>query len=158
MRPVRFLTIGAVTVAAACASGGSSPPAMGASPAVATAAADSAAQGTTRRRGDVISREEIAAAQGRAQNALEVIQGLRPQMLRPRVGTTSSMSGGAGSDASGMVSLVVYLENQRMGDVQQLVNVTIDQLREIRYISPADATTLWGTGHAGGVIQVFLRR
>lgn len=158
MRPVRFITLGAVTIAAACASGGSSPSATGATPAMAAAGADSAAQGASRRRADLISRDEIAASQGRAQNALEVIQRLRPQMLRPRVGTTSSMSGGAGSDASGMVTLVVYMENQRLGDVQQLVNISIDQLREIRYISPTDATTLWGTGHAAGVIQVFLRR
>jgi hypothetical protein len=33
-----------------------------------------------------------------------------------------------------------------------------DNIETMRYLSPSDATTRYGTGYAGGVIEVTLRR
>jgi hypothetical protein len=38
-----------------------------------------------------------------------------------------------------------------------LRNVRVMDIREIRYLSDPEATTRYGTGHAGGVIHVLLK-
>jgi hypothetical protein len=38
-----------------------------------------------------------------------------------------------------------------------LRNVRVTDIREIRHLSSPEATTRYGTGHAGGVIHVLLR-
>jgi hypothetical protein len=43
----------------------------------------------------------------------------------------------------------------RHGDIQSLRSILIEEIAEVRFISASDATTRWGTGHAGGVIQVL---
>ena len=49
----------------------------------------------------------------------------------------------------------VYLDNVRIGDSNALVDIPLAAVREIRYFNAADATTRWGTGHAGGAIEVI---
>lgn len=93
---------------------------------------------------DVLTRSEIETA--RASNALELLQQLRPQFLRSR-GALSIRDPAAGHP-------VVYMNNMRYGDIESLRTIGIEEIDEIHYISAADATTRWGTGHAGGVIQV----
>jgi hypothetical protein len=41
--------------------------------------------------------------------------------------------------------------------VEALRVVRITETEQIRFISATDATTRWGTGHMGGVIEVILR-
>jgi hypothetical protein len=93
---------------------------------------------------DVLTRSEIETA--RASNALELLQQLRPQFLRSR-GALSIRDPAAGNP-------VVYMNNVHYGDIESLRTIGIEEIDEIHYISAADATTRWGTGHAGGVIQV----
>lgn len=97
---------------------------------------------------DVLTRQEIQAAQ--ASNAYELLQQLRPQFLRNR-GALSIRDPTAGQ-------VVVYMNDVHYGDVDSLRTIAIEEIDEIRYISAADATTRWGTGHAGGVIQVRANR
>jgi hypothetical protein len=78
------------------------------------------------------------------QNALEAVQSLRPAMLRARSG-----SGGP---------VALYVDNVKMLDMTGLSTIPANRVREIRYISAADATTRWGTGHASGVILVTTKR
>ena len=86
-----------------------------------------------------ISRDEIMERGDNASTAMEVIRRLRPAWLLAR-----------GSDP------VVYVDNvRRPGGVDALFNVTVGQIRLLEFIGAADATTRWGTGHTGGVIQVL---
>lgn len=85
-----------------------------------------------------ISRAEIMERGDNASTAMEVVRRLRPAWLLAR-----------GADP------VVYVDNvRRPGGVDALFNVPVGQIRLLEFIGAADATTRWGTGHTGGVIQV----
>jgi hypothetical protein len=85
-----------------------------------------------------------------AQNALEVIQQLRPSMLRTRNGST-------GEGANG-TNIVIYVDGVRAGERQTLTAVPAANIREIRYLNASDATTRFGTGHPVGAILVATKR
>ncbi len=95
---------------------------------------------------DVISEAEIKASG--FQSALEVVQNLRPAMMRAR-GT---------SPQGGTVGIALFVDDTRMGDVGAMANIPADRVKEIRYINSRDATTRWGTGFGSGVIQVTTKR
>lgn len=101
---------------------------------------------TIRGPADVISEAEIKASG--YQNALEVVQNLRPAMTRAR-GT---------SPQGGTVPIVLFVDDTRMGDVTSMANIPADRVKEIRYINSRDATTRWGTGFGSGVIQLTTKR
>lgn len=84
-----------------------------------------------------------------ARDAYEVVQTLRPMWLRGR----ARMS----IQNPGTLTPVVYVDNMRFGDVGSLRQISADAVAEIRYIGASDATTRWGTGHAGGVIMVRMQ-
>jgi hypothetical protein len=98
-------------------------------------------------RTDVLTAEEIAVSPAR--DALEAVRQLRPTWLR----THGSQSFG---DPDPPVPLV-YLGNQQYGTADSLRDFRAEDIRELRYLSPTAATTRYGTGHRGGVIEVFLR-
>jgi hypothetical protein len=100
----------------------------------------------------VISQEEIEASS--ASNAFEVIQRLRPSFLRAR-GAVHGTPGAA--NAMENVDLVVYLNENRLGGSDQLRQVAVSDIREIRYFNSSEATTKWGTGHSAGAIQIVSR-
>jgi hypothetical protein len=106
----------------------------------------------TVRRGssNVIVESEITS---QYQNALEVVQNLRPQMLIPR---------GVGSDASGQLAasipIIIYMDDVRLGEPSSLVNIPATRVKEIRFLNARDATTRFGTGHSSGVILVTTKR
>ena len=114
-------------------------------------AGSSSREGSTANR-DVILLQEISARASDAVNALQVIQKLRPQMLRSR-GLASP------TDVTGeSVRPRVYVDNISYGDLSTLENVMANQVSEIRFVNSRDATTQWGTGHMGGVIHVLTRK
>jgi outer membrane receptor for ferrienterochelin and colicin len=97
--------------------------------------------------GDVITADELGTV--RVSTAYEIIERLRPAFLRGR----------------GQVSLdptaqypVVYVDGMRQGGPEILRRVAAQDVGEIRYIRARDATTRYGTGHTGGVIEVTTRR
>jgi hypothetical protein len=79
-------------------------------------------------------------------DAYELLQRLRPQFLRSR-GSVSMRNSSSSYP-------IVYLNNVRHGDLTSLRNIQVTDIDEIRFISGADATTRWGTGHGSGVILV----
>ncbi|MCI0432057.1 MAG: TonB-dependent receptor plug domain-containing protein [Gemmatimonadetes bacterium] len=95
---------------------------------------------------DVITTEELQSIN--VSTAYEAIERLRPMFLRSR-GVTS-----AGSEAS---LPVIYIDGVRSGAPDVLRTIPLADIRQIRYISAPDATTRWGTGHTGGVIEVQIR-
>lgn len=122
---------------AACGGGGGA----GTTPQVAAAPA--------RGNSNLIVEAEVRAAG--VSNALEAVQRLRPAMLRQR--------GSQGfSDTQANAGIVVYVDGIQAGGVAALANVQALSVKEIRFISAADATTRFGTGHPMGAILVVTRR
>ena len=131
MRRTRVCALGLVLVA--CGGGGSG-----------TASQPTTPPRTARGPADLITEAEINAGTS-YQNALEAVQYLRPQMLRPRAG-------------AGAQAVVLYVDDVRMNDMNGLTTVPANRVREIRFINARDATTRWGTGHDSGVILVTTKR
>ena len=50
------------------------------------------------------------------------------------------------------------MDDVSYGPVESLANLNAIAVREIRYLSAADATTRWGTGYPGGVILVTMKK
>lgn len=97
---------------------------------------------------DVIGLDEIDASS--AANAYDLISQVRPNWLRGR---------GTPSIRNSQVQLpVVYLEDRRQGGLEVLRGLHTAGVAELRYINATTATTRFGNGHAGGVIQVVPRR
>ena len=128
------LCLGLLNAVGACASGGSG-------------------GGAARPSTSVITSDEIA--QTSAANAYELIQRLRPNFLRTRGAVRGAPRGSPNQLEA--VDLVVYMNESRMGGSDQLRQIPLSEIREIRYFTAADATTKWGTGHTAGAIQVISR-
>lgn len=104
--------------------------------------------GSARGARNVITAQEIATTT--AQDAYDVIARLRPRWLQSR---------GAASIRDPAPQLpVVYVDRIRMGGLEVLRTLNITDILELRYYSASDATTRYGTDHAGGVIEVYTRR
>ncbi|MBC7841154.1 MAG: hypothetical protein H7099_02520 [Gemmatimonadaceae bacterium] len=107
-------------------------------------------------RANLITEEEIAALGGTVPTAYGIVQRLRPAMFRVR--SSGASSGADGSQDVTANEIQVYLDNQKMGGVRTLEDITLSQIKEIRYLSASDATTLFGTNNAAGAIQVVGKR
>jgi len=139
MRARLFVAAVTAIVSFGCSSGGSG-------------SGSSSAPRPSSRQQDVITESEIASRATDAANALQIVQKLRPQMLRSR-GLVSP------NDPTGEAAMPkVYLDNVSYGPVESLANVNASQVKEIKFIKGPDATTTWGTGHMGGVILVTTKK
>lgn len=135
----------AMLLLAACASGGAS-------------GSTAAPAATARGRSDLITADEIA--RGNFQTALDVVEILRPSMLRSRASSLSSASSptSTGNNVATSVNVVVFLDEVRLGEPSSLRSIPAQTIREVRYISARDATTRWGTGYGSGAIQVISKK
>lgn len=116
-----------------------------------TACASSSSSGTSsgpKPSPNLITADEISRVN--VVNAFEVVQKLRPSMLRQRqVATANAQSSG---------ELVVYVDNNRFGDVDSLRQISASTIAALRYFSASEAQTKWGSGHPGGAIEVTTKR
>ena len=140
--------------AAACAS---SPSSSGSS------APSSASSGGPRPTPSLITADEISRIS--VQNAYEAIQKLRPAMLRQRQMASANGQGGMAKDAPtvtgtsvGAGNVVIYMDGTRLGDVEQLRQISSATIASIRSYSASEAQTKWGSGHPGGAIEVITKR
>jgi hypothetical protein len=83
-------------------------------------------------------------------SAMELVQRLRPGFLQRR-GPTSIRNPGSPYP-------LVYVDGLFRGNIDELHVLPALSLESIEFISAADATTRWGTGHMSGVIHVTTRR
>jgi len=99
-----------------------------------SACASSGTTGSVRRpSSDQVTRAEIASSS--ATNAYELIQRLRPNWLRvPNVG---SIGGGARSQV-----IVVYLDDQRLGDIDALRDLSAAGITSMQWLDAAKAATV----------------
>ena len=133
----------------------------------------------------VITAEEIAQAQ--ANNALQVVEKLRPEFLRrasqrqslgagatargaggtygggtgPRVGTGGGAYGedhGPGhSEPEPQPTAGVFIDGTEAGGIDELRQIQSNTVEEIRYLSGTDAQTKYGPRFPAGVIEVTLK-
>lgn len=100
------------------------------------------------RTSNVIPLEEIEAST--ATNAYDLVNQARPNWLRGR---------GSPNLRGGPPALpVIYVRNTRQGPAETLRGFATLTLLELRYVDATTATTRYGNGHSGGVIEVVLRR
>jgi len=97
--------------------------------------------GTPRASRDRIVAEELAPLQ--QLNAFEVVQRLRPAWLRIRAGNLPA---------------VVLDGTPLEGGTETLRTYRVGEIRELRYLSPADATMRFGTGYPAGAILIITGR
>jgi hypothetical protein len=83
-------------------------------------------------------------------NVYDALRRLRPQWLRSR--------GSASIVSPESTEAVVYVSGIRRGEPRTLQNVSLDQVQRVEFIDARDATTRFGTGHAGGAILVDVDR
>ena len=106
------------------------------------------AGGPSRSGGNELTGDEIR--QSTAENLHDAIRQLRPRWLRTR--------GRASFTAPESTIPVVYANEMQFGSLEALYSMHVNDVTHVRYLSPADATTRFGTGHAGGAILVDLTR
>ncbi len=94
---------------------------------------------------DVLTGEQLAETQ--QTNEYDALRQLRPRWLRAR--------GGGGATRTTTVS--VYMGSQRMGTVDFLRTLDVQGVREVRFLTGSEATTMFGTDNAGGVIVITRR-
>jgi len=93
----------------------------------------------------LIAQEELAELP--ALTAYQAVERLRPAWLRPRVRTVRGT-------VPEQYYPQVFLDGVPYGDLDTLNRVNSRDVREIRYFSASEATTRFGTGYPGGVIDV----
>lgn len=98
-------------------------------------------EATPRGSRDRIAAEELATLQ--QLSALEVVERLRPAWLRIRAGSRPR---------------VVLNGTPMEGGTEALANFRVGEIRELRYLSPSDATMRFGTGFPAGAILVVTGR
>jgi hypothetical protein len=99
---------------------------------------------------EVLTAEEIARTS--AITAYEAIQMLRPAFLRAQ-GPKQVLS----TPRSSMYP-AVYMNGSYFGELETLKSLFVSDIQDIRYIEERQATIMFGTGHAAGVIMITSRK
>jgi hypothetical protein len=115
--------------------------------AVSAACAGNPPSDVPRRDANLITQAEVRSAN--AANAYELVQQLRPLWLQSR-GERSTRMG---------TSILVYVNNARWGDIQQLRSLSTDAIVSLRYLDGNTASNTLpgiGAGHVEGAIVITL--
>ena len=115
-------------------------------PAAVSGPAPTAAARAPRQDQQLITRDVIVGTE--YTNLFDVIQALRSNWLRPKT---------AGDFGKSDV-LQVYLDNQRVGGMEELRNIAPLSVLSVRYFDPIQASARWGLGHNGGAIYVLTQK
>jgi hypothetical protein len=124
-----------------------SAPAASATPAAADSTRPCASAKAAARNSNVLKAEEFACST--ALDATALVQEFRPTWLHSR-GVTSLNDPSAGQ-------VRVYLNGVSVGDVNQLREIRVSDVRELHFLSAGPAQARYGVGHGGGVIEVVTR-
>jgi len=96
---------------------------------------------------NVLKAEEFE--ESTAIDLMALVQEFRPTWLHSR-GVTSIRDQSAGQ-------LRVYLNGVSAGDVNQLREIRVSDVKELRFLPAAQAHARYGVGHEGGVIEVLTK-
>ena len=84
--------------------------------------------------------------------ALEAVEALHSNWLSVRPTTLAVGSG------DNQTQKWVYMDNVRLGGIEQLRAISVSNIMSIKYFDPVAATARWGIDHGQGVIQVLTQR
>jgi len=117
------------------------------------------------RSADLITQEQID--QAALDSALDVIRRYRPRWLDPTRSPTASgiapLVGRPGMPQDGAAYVVnevyptVVRDGIRLGEIDSLATISPRTVASIRFLSASDASTRYGSGYDGGVIEVVSR-
>jgi hypothetical protein len=96
---------------------------------------------------NVITRQQLSSLE--TMSAYDAIQRLRPTWLQSR-GPTSLLSGPTLPQ--------VHINDSRSRTIDELRSLPVIEIETMEYRNAADATTMYGTGYPGGVIEIRTRR
>jgi hypothetical protein len=96
---------------------------------------------------DRITREQLETLE--VVSAYEAIQRLRPTWLQTR---------GPTSITGGVAVPRVHINDSRQASLDDLRTLSTTSVESMQYFNASDATTLFGTGYPGGLIEVRTRR
>jgi hypothetical protein len=96
---------------------------------------------------NLITREQLVPLE--SLSAYDAIQRLRPTWLQAR-GPTSLRGGPTLPE--------IHINDSRSRTLDDLRSLPVIEVETMEYRNAADATTLYGTGYTGGVIEVRTRR
>jgi hypothetical protein len=132
--PVRILSLIAVAAILGCAPASSG-------------TAGRSSSSTAPRQANLLTADEIAAANADVTNLYDAISRLRPHWLSSR-GPTSFIT-------QGTEYAIVFLDGQRHGDLHSLRSIPASEAEDIRYFNVTEAGAKFGLrGGSGGVIEV----
>ena len=109
---------------------------------------------------NVLTRAQIESSG--ATNVYELVHTMRKDWLVPR-GVNSFKESARGSGAGfgpaaqlsatpGKAAVVVYMDDMRLGEIERMRELLINDVMEIRFIEPQEAAYRYGSGHSHGVI------
>lgn len=114
---------------------------------------------------DLITQEQIDEAA--LDSVLEVVRRYRARWLQPTRGPASSgivplvgrpdMPQDHGALTLNAVYPTVVRDGIRLGEISSLASISPRTVASIRFLSAADASTRYGSGYDGGVIEVVSR-
>jgi hypothetical protein len=97
---------------------------------------------------NVLTAGEIVASH--VSDVYQAVSQLRPQFLRRRYNSPMPSFEAA--------SVIVYLDNLKLGDGESLRSIPLGQVRLIRYLDPMEADLRFGGSHPAGAILVTTLR
>jgi len=100
---------------------------------------------------DLITEDQIV--RSKATNAYDLIATISPKMFTAH-GAATTRGDQPPTPGRQALPVLVYIDNVKVGPVDELKTLGKVDVKEIRYLSPRAATDRWGEGHAGGVIVV----
>ncbi len=97
---------------------------------------------------DLIVRAELQEYTG--ESAYRTIEAIRRRWIRPQ------RSSGTAFGANAVYARVV-IDGTIRRELRDLQSMSVDGIERMRYVTATDATTKYGTGYSGGVIEVTTR-
>ncbi len=98
-------------------------------------------------RDNVLGHDQLAATN--ASNVYEAVQKLRPNWMSGRGPISASNPNESRAN--------VYSGGVRVGDLSYLSSVRVDEVAELHYYDPGQASARFGMGNGGGVIELVRR-
>ncbi|MGQ0649807.1 MAG: hypothetical protein ACT4P7_19825 [Gemmatimonadaceae bacterium] len=109
------------------------------------------------KRGDrsLITRQDLDEAGSSVSHALDAVQRLRPNWLRPPTGRTATagVTDGFGGRANA-AEPIVYIDERRQPTLESLRTVQVSKIQELKYMDQNKAVQMLGPGHEAGAILV----
>ncbi len=108
--------------------------------------------GAESRNPDVLARAELLQSAQRSKDLFEAIRSLRPNFINPRTTRTQ------GAQARSLPRPVVYVDGALSGELDVLKGIMVENVEEVRFKGPTEATMEFGPNAPGGAILVTLRK